>query len=39
MYPGAPHGYSQSDTPIYDERAGERHWSALFDLLDRTFRR
>ncbi|MEU2614706.1 dienelactone hydrolase family protein [Micromonospora sp. NPDC007271] len=39
VYAGAPHGYSQSDTPMYDARADERHWSALFDLLDRTFRR
>ncbi|MEU8261520.1 dienelactone hydrolase family protein [Micromonospora sp. NPDC048999] len=39
VYPGAAHGYSQSDTPMYDEQATERHWAALFDLLDRTFRR
>ncbi|MFD2762960.1 dienelactone hydrolase family protein [Micromonospora eburnea] len=39
VYPGAQHGYTQSDTPMYDERATERHWAALFDLLDRTFRR
>jgi carboxymethylenebutenolidase len=39
VYSGARHGYTQSDTPMYDERATERHWSALFALLDRTFRR
>ncbi|MFI2713331.1 dienelactone hydrolase family protein [Micromonospora sp. NPDC018662] len=38
VYPGARHGYTQADTPMYDERATERHWAALFDLLDRTFR-
>ncbi|MDH6463828.1 carboxymethylenebutenolidase [Micromonospora sp. A200] len=39
VYPGAHHGYTMADTPAYDERATERHWAALFDLLDRTFRR
>ncbi|MEU5724167.1 dienelactone hydrolase family protein [Micromonospora sp. NPDC047738] len=39
VYPGAHHGYTQSDTSEYDEQATERHWVALFDLLDRTFRR
>ncbi|MFE9203536.1 dienelactone hydrolase family protein [Micromonospora sp. NPDC007230] len=39
VYPGARHGYTQSDTSEYDEQATERHWAALFDLLDRTFRR
>ncbi|MCW3842559.1 dienelactone hydrolase family protein [Micromonospora yasonensis] len=39
VYPGARHGYTQADTPMYDEQATERHWTALFDLLDRTFRR
>lgn len=39
VYAGARHGYTQSDTPMYDEGATERHWDALFDLLDRTFRR
>ncbi|MEV4655125.1 dienelactone hydrolase family protein [Micromonospora sp. NPDC049301] len=36
VYAGAHHGYTMSDTPAYDERATERHWAALFDLLDRT---
>ncbi|SCG37301.1 dienelactone hydrolase family protein [Micromonospora humi] len=39
VYPGAHHGYTQADTPMYDEQATERHWAALFDLLERTFRR
>jgi carboxymethylenebutenolidase len=39
IYPGARHGYTQADIPAYDEQATERHWAALFDLLDRTFRR
>ncbi|MEU9516658.1 dienelactone hydrolase family protein [Micromonospora sp. NPDC048169] len=39
VYAGARHGYTQSDTPMYDEPATRRHWTALFDLLDRTFGR
>jgi carboxymethylenebutenolidase len=35
VYSGAAHGYTMSDTPIYDEQAAERHFTALFDLLDR----
>ncbi|MDZ5443519.1 dienelactone hydrolase family protein [Micromonospora sp. 4G57] len=38
-YAGAPHGFTMADTAMYDEQATERHWAALFDLLDRTFRR
>jgi carboxymethylenebutenolidase len=37
VYPGARHGYTMSDTPVYDEQADERHFTALFDLLDRTY--
>jgi carboxymethylenebutenolidase len=36
VYPGAAHGYTMSDTPAYDEQAAERHFAALFDLLQRT---
>ncbi|MDG4807509.1 dienelactone hydrolase family protein [Micromonospora sp. WMMD1120] len=36
VYEGAHHGFTMADTPMYDERATERHWAALFDLLDRT---
>ncbi|MEU5911372.1 dienelactone hydrolase family protein [Micromonospora sp. NPDC047527] len=35
VYAGAHHGYTMADTPAYDEQATERHWVALFDLLDR----
>lgn len=37
VYPGAVHGFTQSDTASYDEAADERHWAALLDLLDRAF--
>ncbi|MEU6547779.1 dienelactone hydrolase family protein [Streptomyces sp. NPDC046859] len=37
VYPGAGHGFTQSDTAAYDRAADERHWEALLDLLDRTF--
>ncbi|MEU0007336.1 dienelactone hydrolase family protein [Streptomyces sp. NPDC006314] len=37
VYPGAPHGYTQADTTAYHREADERHWSALLDLLERTF--
>jgi carboxymethylenebutenolidase len=36
VYPGAGHGYTMADTPVYDAEASERHFAALFDLLDRT---
>ncbi|WP_410810088.1 dienelactone hydrolase family protein [Micromonospora sp. 067-2] len=36
VYAGAHHGFTMADTPVYDERATDRHWAALFDLLDRT---
>jgi carboxymethylenebutenolidase len=36
VYGGAAHGYTMSDTPAYNEQAAERHYEALFDLLDRT---
>jgi carboxymethylenebutenolidase len=36
LYEGAAHGYTMSDTPVYDEQAAERHFDALFALLDRT---
>jgi carboxymethylenebutenolidase len=37
VYAGAAHGYTMSDTPVYDAEATERHYAALFDLLERTF--
>lgn len=36
VYPGAPHGYTMADTPSYQEAGAERHYAALFDLLERT---
>jgi carboxymethylenebutenolidase len=35
VYEGAHHGYTMSDTAVYDEAATERHYAALFDLLGR----
>ncbi len=35
VYEGAGHGYTMSDTPVYDEDAAERHFEELFALLDR----
>ncbi|WP_399881347.1 dienelactone hydrolase family protein [Streptomyces sp. BBFR51] len=37
VYAGAHHGYTQADTAAYDPEATERHWTALLDLLKRTF--
>ena len=36
VYPGAPHGYTMSDTSMYDEAAAERHFTELRELFDRT---
>ena len=36
LYEGAAHGYTMSDTPVYDEAATERHFEALFALLERS---
>jgi carboxymethylenebutenolidase len=36
LYEGAAHGYTMADMPVYDEAAAERHFDALFELLDRT---
>ena len=38
LYEGAPHGFTMSDTAMYDEAATERHWAALLPLLERTLR-
>jgi carboxymethylenebutenolidase len=35
VYEGAAHGYTMSDTPAWNETASERHFAALFDLLER----
>jgi carboxymethylenebutenolidase len=34
LYEGARHGYTMSDTAVYDEEACERHFAALFELLE-----
>ena len=34
LYPGAKHGWTQTDFPIYDEAASERHWQELIALFD-----
>jgi carboxymethylenebutenolidase len=36
LYEGALHGYTMSDTAVYDEEAAERHFAALFELLEGT---
>jgi carboxymethylenebutenolidase len=36
VYEGAAHGYTMADTSMYDEDAAERHYDALFALLERT---
>ncbi len=36
IYEGALHGYTMSDTPVWNEAACERHFSELFGLLSRT---
>jgi carboxymethylenebutenolidase len=36
VYEGAAHGYTMSDTAVYDEAATERHFEALQALLART---
>ena len=36
VYPGAVHGYTMADTPMYDEAATERHFTELEALFART---
>jgi len=36
VYEGAAHGYTMSDTPAWNEAACERHFAALFALLERS---
>jgi carboxymethylenebutenolidase len=38
QYDGATHGFTMSDTAVYDEAATERHWDALLPLLARTLK-
>ena len=35
IYPGAAHGYTMADTPMYDEPATERHFGELRELFER----
>ncbi|BAL93099.1 putative dienelactone hydrolase [Actinoplanes missouriensis 431] len=35
LYEGAPHGFTMADTAMHDAAAEQRHWQALFTLLDR----
>jgi carboxymethylenebutenolidase len=36
IYPGALHGFTMTDFPVYDEEAAERHWRELLGLLEET---
>ncbi|MFL6156303.1 MAG: dienelactone hydrolase family protein [Marmoricola sp.] len=36
IYPGSPHGYTMSDTSMYDENGAERHFAELEALLSRS---
>jgi carboxymethylenebutenolidase len=33
IYPGAMHGWTMTDFPVYDEAAAERHWRELLALF------
>jgi carboxymethylenebutenolidase len=34
IYPGARHGYTMPDLPVYHEAAAERHWTEMLALFD-----
>jgi carboxymethylenebutenolidase len=38
IWPGAAHGWTMKDVPIYNEAAAERHWTELLALFDRTLK-
>jgi carboxymethylenebutenolidase len=38
LYVGAAHGWTQTDTPAYDEPAAERHWTRMLELFDRVLK-
>jgi carboxymethylenebutenolidase len=38
IWPGAAHGWTMKDVPIYNEVAAERHWTELLALFDRTLK-
>jgi carboxymethylenebutenolidase len=35
VYPGTRHGFTMADAAVHDADAENRHWTNLFDLLDR----
>lgn len=35
LYVGAKHGWTQTDTPAYDQPSAERHWSRMLELFGR----
>jgi carboxymethylenebutenolidase len=35
LYVGARHGWTQTDTPVYDQPSAERHWSRMLELFGR----
>lgn len=38
IYPGALHGWTMADFPVYDEPAAERHWRELLALFSERLR-
>jgi carboxymethylenebutenolidase len=38
IYPGARHGYTMPDLPVYNEAAAERHWTEMLALFDETLK-
>ncbi|HXQ14585.1 MAG TPA: dienelactone hydrolase family protein [Caulobacteraceae bacterium] len=38
IYPGARHGYTMPDLPVYNEAAAERHWTEMLALFDGTLK-
>lgn len=38
IYPGARHGYTMPDLPVYNEQAAERHWREMLGLFDETLK-
>lgn len=38
LYPGAGHGWTMSDSPVYNADAAERHWTELLRLFTETLR-
>jgi carboxymethylenebutenolidase len=38
IYPGALHGWTMADFPVYNEPAAERHWRELLALFSRALK-